>query len=180
LAAKGNPTAPHFLFAQNYSPNPELWKKVLESRNLFLSRQAAVQFRGFADAQVRRLQGIGAGKKGQRHEFIDIHGYDVKAAMHAIRLLNEGVELMQAATITLPRPEKELLVSIRTGQYGSLERVLDLANTLFQELEQSEAKSSLPEKVSRLRVSELISDVYLQYWTSKPRVQAYPSPLTGS
>jgi hypothetical protein len=55
--------------------------------------------------------------------------------MHVIRLLSEGIELMRSGTITLPRPEKELLITIRTGQYGSLGRVLTLANTLFPELE---------------------------------------------
>jgi hypothetical protein len=65
-------------------------------------KQAASQFRGFADAQVRRLQGIGTGKKGQRHELIGEHGYDIKAAMHVIRLLNEGIELMRRGVITLP------------------------------------------------------------------------------
>jgi len=106
LAAKGNPTALHFLFSHNYSPRVEPWKRVSERRDVFLSRQAARQFRGFAEAQVRRLQGIGTGKKGQRHELIGVHGYDIKAAMHVIRLLNEGIELMRSGTITLPRPEK--------------------------------------------------------------------------
>jgi len=70
---------------------------------------AALQFRGFAEAQLRRLPGIGTGKKGQRHELIGVHGCDIKAAMHVIRLLNEGIELMRSGTITLPRPDKELL-----------------------------------------------------------------------
>ena len=126
---------------------------------------AALQFRGFADAQVRRLQGIGTGKKGQRHELIGVHGYDIKAAMHLIRLLNEGIELMRSGTITLPRPEKELLITIRTGNYGSPDRVLTLANTLFCELDEAEAKSGLPEKVDRPRMSELVSDTYLRHWT---------------
>ena len=80
-------------------------------------------------------------------------------------MLNEGIELMRSGTITLPRPEKELLITIRTGQYGSLERVLKLANTLFRELEQAEAESKLPEKVDRLLVSKLVSDTYLRHWT---------------
>ena len=50
----------------------------------------------------------------------DVPGYDIKAALHAIRLLNEGIELMRSGSITLPRPEKELLITIRTGNYGSL------------------------------------------------------------
>jgi predicted nucleotidyltransferase len=164
LAAKGNPTALHFLFSQNYSAKPKPWEEILKSREVFLSRQAELQFRGFAESQVRRLQGIGTGKKGQRDEFIDVHGYDVKAAMHVIRLLNEGIELMRSGTITLPRPEKELLIAIRTGQYGSLERVLSLANTLFSELENAEAKSGLPEKVDRGKISAVVSDTYLRHW----------------
>jgi uncharacterized protein len=162
LSAKGNPTALHFLFSPNYSPKPEPWEESLKNREVFLSRQAALQFRGFADAQVRRLQGIGTGKKG--HELIGVHGYDIKAAMHVIRLLNEGIELMRSGTITLPRPEKELLITIRTGNYGSLERVLSLANTLFSELEGAEAKSGLPEKVDR--ISKLVSETYLRFWAN--------------
>jgi uncharacterized protein len=109
------PTALHFLFSQNYSPKPKPWEETLKSREEFLSRQAALQFRGFAEAQIRRLQGIGTGEKGQRHELIDVHGYDIRAAMHVIRLPSEGIELMRSGTITLPRPEKELLITIRSG-----------------------------------------------------------------
>jgi len=171
LAAKGNPSALHFLFAQNYAPNQTPWQTVLNNRQIFLSRQAASQFRGFADAQVRRLQGIGTGKKGQRHELIGIHGYDIKAAMHVIRLLNGGIELMRSGVITLPRPEKDLLVTIRSGNYGSLERVLSLANALFVDLEQSRNESALPEDVDRANISKLVSDTYLEYWRGTQRVR---------
>ena len=164
LAAKGNPTALHFLFSHNYVSNPEWWDEVLTHKGIFLSRQAATQFRGFAEAQLRRLQGIGAGKKGQRHELIGVHGYDIKAAMHVIRLLNEGIELMRSGTITLPRPEKDLLITIRTGNYGSLNRVLNLANTLFAELEKAERESQLPEKVDRAKISAIVSEAYLGFW----------------
>jgi len=171
LAAKGNPTALHFLFSRNYAPKPAPWEEVLKNRDVLLSRQAALQFRGFAEAQVRRLQGTGTGKKGQRHELIGVHGYDIKAAMHVIRLLNEGIELMRSGTITLPRPEKELLITIRTGNYGSLDRVLNLANTLFFELEEAESKSGLPEKTDRTRISELVSKTYLRFWNNSPALR---------
>ena len=175
LAAKGNPTALHFLFSRNYAVNREPWEEVLKRREVFFSRQASRQFRGFAEAQLRRLQGIGTGK-GQRHELIGAHGYDIKAAMHAIRLLNEGIELMRSGTITLPRPEKDLLITIRTGNYGSLERVLNLANTLFTELEEAEAKSQLPEKVDRSRISAQVSDVYLRFRNGSQARVGSPQP----
>ena len=84
--------------------------------------------------------------------------------MHVIRLLNEGIELMQYRTITLPRPEKDLLVTIRTGKYGSLDRVLNLANGLFAQLEQATAGSELPELVDKVKISTLVSKLYLQHW----------------
>ena len=84
--------------------------------------------------------------------------------MHVVRLLNEGIELMRTGTITLPRPEKELLIRIRTGQYGSLDRVLKLANSLFMELEQAQADSSLPETVERNGITRLVTATYLRYW----------------
>lgn len=167
LAVKGNPTALHFLFAKNQSSHTEPWQDILRCRDIFLSRRAAGQFKGFADAQVRRLKGIGTGKKGQRHEVIGAHGYDVKAAMHVIRLLNEGIELMRTGFITLPRPEKELLITIRTGKYGSLERVLGLANQLFAELDESQRDGMLPEEVDESAVSKLVSDTYLEFWNRR-------------
>jgi hypothetical protein len=53
--------------------------------------------------------------------------------------------------------ETDLLITIRTGNYGTLERVLSFANTLFRELEEAEAKSGLPERVDRARVSATIA-----------------------
>jgi len=89
---------------------------------------------------------------------------------------NEGIELMRSGTITLPRPEKELLITIRTGNYGSLERVLVIANSLFTELEEAEAKSGLPEKVDRTRFSALVSETYLHFWNNS-RAGAEPCEL---
>jgi hypothetical protein len=64
---------------------------------------------------------------------------------------------MRSGTITLPRPEKKLLITIRTGQCGSLGRELTLANTLFLELEQADTESKLPEKVDRLRSQSCVA-----------------------
>ena len=68
LAANGNPTALHFLFARNYALKPEPWEAVLKQKDVCLSPQASTQSRGFGETQLHRLQGIGAEKKAPRHE----------------------------------------------------------------------------------------------------------------
>src|SRR5262249_25970026 len=118
MAAKGNATALHFLFVDPVEVEPHSWRKIQEQGEVFLSRTSAQQFLGFADDQLKRLTGEkGSGKKGQRPEYIGQYGYDTKAAMHGLRLLYECKELMQTGRITLPRPEKEILIEVRSGAW---------------------------------------------------------------
>jgi len=168
MAAKGNATALHFLFAapQEVPAGSKTWQKVQANANLFLSRTSAKQFVGFADAQFKRLTGEkGSGQKGQRPEYICAFGYDTKAAMHGLRLLYECIELMQQGRITLPRPEKELLIEVRSGAW-TFERVLGQAQRLFKEVEDAVASSPLPEKVDREAISSLLAQVHLEFWES--------------
>lgn len=165
LAAKGNATTLHFFFAP---PDPEIsspiWSEVMAHRAMFLSKQSGAQFRGFAESQMSRLKGEGVGKHGIREEYVGKFGYDTKAAMHGLRLLFEGIELLTTGWITLPRPEKEFLISIRTGEFGSLEKVLNFANQKFVELDEAERKSPLPDSVEMEKVSALVTRLYLEHW----------------
>lgn len=167
MAAKGNATALHFLFAKPSEISPKTWQKVQANRSIFLSRISAKQFVGFADSQFKRLTGEkGSGKKGQRPEYICAFGYDTKAAMHGLRLLYECIELMKFGRITLPRPEKELLIEVRSGAW-TFERVLAQAQRLFKEVEDAVAGSPLPEKVDRRAISRFIAKVQLELWSDR-------------
>jgi len=100
LACKENPTALHFLFAKGVCRNA-VWSEVVANKDLFLARGCAKQFMGFADDQLKRMTGRkGRGKKGQRPEIEAKYGYDVKAAMHTLRLLYECKELVSEGAIT--------------------------------------------------------------------------------
>ena len=163
LACKGNPTALHFLFSAGVLRDP-IWSLVAARKSVFLSRVCAKHFVGFANDQFARLSGKkGRGEKGQRSELEQKYGYDVKAAMHGTRLLYECKELMSTGEVTLPRPERDLLIQIRTGRY-SLEKVLNMANQLFTECEQAAERSALPERVDRKAVSEVLAECYLRSW----------------
>jgi predicted nucleotidyltransferase len=164
LACKGNPTALHFLFSKGVLEN-RIWKEIVANRAVFLARSHAAAFRGFADAQLQRMAGRrGCGKKGQRPELEKKYGYDVKAGMHVLRLLYECKELLSEGTITLPRPERDFLIRVRTGKY-SMDKVLAFAEKLFVECEKAANVSSLPENVDRTAVSRVLADSYRQAWS---------------
>jgi predicted nucleotidyltransferase len=165
LACKGNPTALHFLFAEGVVRD-SIWTKIVANKQVFLARGCASQFLGFADDQFKRMTGQkGLGKKGQRPEIEVKYGYDVKAAMHTLRLLYECKELVSESRITLPRPERDLLVRVRTGKY-TMEKVIAMADGLFLECRAAAENSPLPEKVDRTAVSRLVSNCYQNAWGS--------------
>jgi hypothetical protein len=101
----------------------------------------------------------GSGKKGQ-------FGYDTKAAMHGLRLLYECIELMLHGRITLPRPEKDLLIEVRSRDW-TLEKVLQHAKDLTREAELAIASSPLPEQVDRAAISELVAQVHMEFWSAR-------------
>ena len=163
LACKGNPTALHFLFTKS-AIKSSVWSAILAKREVFLSRSCVPQFLGFADAQLKRMTGqMGRGKKGQRPELEAKYGYDVKAGMHVIRLLYECQELVTTGKITLPRPERDLLIRVRTGKY-SMDKVLSMAQRQFAECEEAARLSPLPEKVDRAAVSAILANAYRNAW----------------
>jgi hypothetical protein len=165
LAAKGNATALHFVFAEATATSNEIWGVVQRARYHFLSKQSAEQFMGFATNQLQRITGErGRGAKGRRPEYENAFGYDSKAAMHCLRLYLECIELMKFGTITLPRPEREFLIEARSGQWP-LERFLREAERLRLEAEAAAEESKLPERVDLGAISGLLADACFAAWT---------------
>jgi len=103
------------------------------------------------------------GRHGQRPDLIERYGFDVKFAMHYVRLLGECRELLREHKLTLPRPERELLIAIRTGKY-SQDEVFELGNELAHECEQLLEKSELPDNVNVQFLSQQIAEAYQSHW----------------
>jgi uncharacterized protein len=168
LACKGNPTALHFLFAPS-SLKQAAWERIRRQKRKFLAKSCARQFYGFAENQLGRIVGTkGRGKKGQRPELEQCYGYDVKAAMHTLRLLYECEELLAEGKLTLPRPERDLLIEVRTGGWQR-ERFLQAADEMFERCKRAEKRSRLPAEVDRGEVSRIIAKTYLQHWSRRHR-----------
>ena len=167
MACSGNTTALEFLFVANLVPAPNLWgRHIVPNTGAFVSAHAGHHFREFARAQLDRVRGErGQGKHGVRHDLVDEHGYDTKMAMHVLRVLGEGVELMRTGRISMPRPEGERndLIRVRRGEF-TLAQVEGVAADRFEELETARLGSPLPPEIDRGAVSRIITDAMVEHW----------------
>lgn len=165
LIRKGNPAILHYLFAANSLSSSDTWERFIAShREHLISKRAARQYLGFAASQRMRLTGErGMGRHGQRPDLIERYGFDVKFAMHYVRLLGECRELLREHKVTLPRPEKELLIEIRTGKYTQ-DQVFEIGDDLARECERLLEQSDLPEAVEAAFLSRQIADAYQHHW----------------
>ena len=167
MAAKGNPSALHFVFAKEQF-STGWWQQVREKRDIFACRKHLNPFIKFADDQMDRLLGRKGQKNIHRAELEKAHGFDTKYAMHVIRLYLEGKEYMETGTITLPNPYVNLLVDIRIGKY-KLSEVEAMGKQLQIETYSAQNNSPLPDKVDLEAVTKLITGVYLDFWRSVGR-----------
>jgi predicted nucleotidyltransferase len=173
LACKGNPSILHAIFAKNALPVPagafDTWFHAVEKYRLqFLCRKHYKQFLGFATAQLMRMTGERS-RNVNRPDLVAKYGYDTKFAMHIIRLLIECEELMRSGIITLPSPQKDLLIAIRNGEYTE-DWVIRNATERSEICRAAEASSPLQPEIDRNFVSRVIADAYRRHWEMRYRL----------
>lgn len=81
----------------------------------------------------------------RRKEDVQRTGYSPKNLYHTIRLLSQGIELMSHGCITYPRPEAELLKSIRNETIGFAEAE-KIYEKLDKEFTEAYNNSRLPDQ----------------------------------
>lgn len=164
MAATGNTTALEFLFVNGLPTDSVIWDLHIKSNTEhFISKRAGFHFVAFAKAMLLRLSGGNTGRHGQRPELETEFGFDSKGAMHMLRVLGEGIELMNTGVITLPRPEAPFLRDVRNGRHPWTQ-VDEIAEDRFRVLEESIKTSSLPDELDRARVSSIITAAQLDFW----------------
>lgn len=164
MAATGNTTALEFLFVDGMAVDPYIWNLYIKTNTQhFISKRAGFHFIAFAKAMKLRLAGGNTGKHGQRPELEAEFGYDVKGAMHMLRVLGEGIELMNEGVITLPRSEVPFLKDVRNGKH-TWDEVSEIAEERFRVLEERILLSRLPDELDRAKVSAIITRAQLDFW----------------
>jgi uncharacterized protein len=83
------------------------------------------------------------------------HGYDTKHAMHLIRLMRMGLEVLETGDLRVRRDDADELSAIRDGAM-SFDELLVQADSLSTRMEAAAQTSSLPVGVETDRVDELV------------------------
>jgi uncharacterized protein len=86
------------------------------------------------------------------------HGYDTKHAMHLVRLMRMGLEVLESGTLLVRRPDAEELVAIRDGKL-SYDALLETANELQARMKKAVGTCALPADVNYERVDALAVEV---------------------
>lgn len=90
-------------------------------------------------------------------------GYDTKHAMHIIRLLESGEEILRTGEVKVRRENAEFLLDIRFGKY-SYEDFLKLVEDRKKKAEEAYLTCKLPEKVSKEYTQKIMVDMYESHW----------------
>ncbi len=86
-------------------------------------------------------------------------GIDWKALSHAVRVNSEAKELLLTSFITFPRPDRELILKIKTGQLP-YEQVAESIEQGLAELYDAHDKSKLPDAPDREWADNFVYEVY--------------------
>lgn len=95
------------------------------------------QLKAVLESVENRLENVSS-----RQEIWDKHGYDTKFAMHLLRLLFEGEELLQTGAIRFPLKQAGFLKEVRAGKF-TLDEVMTFSEHLEDRLKYAYANTIL-------------------------------------
>lgn len=118
--------------------------------------------RGSYVKKAKKIIGERLSKATNRTELVLKHGYDTKFASHLIRLLYQGLMLLECGEIIFPLPMAELLLEIKAGNW-TVEEVLEHADKLEAKMDEVAEKTSLP-KTPNFKAVEKFCIETMQTW----------------
>lgn len=90
------------------------------------------------------------------------HGFDTKSAMHLCRLLNCGLEVLATGKLSVRRPDREFLLSVRRGEH-TYDWLLDFTGESQEKIIALQFSSPLPKQVDQEKINRLYHDVTARF-----------------
>lgn len=92
--------------------------------------------------------------------------YDAKNMMHVIRLLEMACEIGREQKINVKRPNKDFLLSIKSGKY-EYEELLEMSENLQNEMEIAFNNSTLPDKPDTNYINYITYNIRDKFYSAK-------------
>jgi uncharacterized protein len=166
LALKGSPTVLLLLFVgegEHLVARTALGERLQELAPAFVTRRTGRAFLGYLEAQRRGL--LGERHATRTRERSADHGYDTKYALHALRIGEQGHELLTTGRISLPVPEprRSFLMSVRRGE-PTLDEIIDELHATTTRLERQVLGGDLPDEPDRAAIDRFLVSAYEEAW----------------
>lgn len=139
-------------------------ERVRERRRIFLHKGAWHRFKGYAYSQLHKMRGDRDRSESKRAASVAEHGYDLKFAMHCIRLLDEVEQILETGDLVLGR-NREQLKAIRRGEWTEAQ-VRDHFTRAEPRLEQLYRDSKLPHGPDEDAIKALLLECLEEHYGS--------------
>lgn len=138
-------------------------KRLKEIRSEFLSKKAFTSYFGYAKAQLHKIKNEGncsAEMNSKRKASIDLNGYDIKAAMHLMRLLYQlrSIEIHGCIPMPLSGYGLEMCLEIRNGKMP-FDEFKNLAESEFEHLAAHEGVSRMREEPDYNKIKSFVVEM---------------------
>jgi hypothetical protein len=174
LAASGNPSILMAMWAPVEFSTP-IGDELRALGEAFVGRHVVPRYRGYMQAQARRLLGLSGGGHGKRggggrEELVAEFGYDTKYAMHCARLGFQCLELLQMGGLRLPI-EGEPADWLRAVRYGqiSFDEWWERSLALDAKLEAIATDDTIRPKPDRARIDAWCVETHQRAWAEGVR-----------
>lgn len=127
---------------------------MMENRLMFLHKGAMHKLRGYAYAQLSKIENKSNSSNPKRQVDIAANGYDTKFGYHLVRLVLQAEQILNEHTLDLER-NREILKSVRRGEW-ELERLKEYFYQKETALEEAYAKSTLREYPDEVAIKSLL------------------------
>lgn len=124
--------------------------------------------------QWNQYQNWKKSRNPQRSALEAEYGYDTKHAMHLVRLLRMGKEILTTGDLTVRRSDADELLDIRKGKWSYDDLISSLVEPLQEELDRiyedlkeaysNQEKTVVPHRVDINELSKLCAEVHEKFW----------------
>lgn len=167
LLIKSNPNVLGVLWTpeKHIIKSTDHYKRLMENREMFLSKDVYKSFCGYAYAQLHKMENAAFnGYMGEKREqLVKEFGYDCKNAQHLIRLLRQGIECLNTGELIVERPDACELIQIKNGLW-SLDKVKREATKLFKDMDVAFKNTKLPPKTDPVSIDNLVCEILSEHF----------------